>query len=95
VEEKCAACGTCMLGEYSGICPITRRAKRLLNGPCGVSREDLCEVRTDRQCTWQLMYLRTKEIGQMDRLRKITPPKNWNASLDEGYKAIIHKDHRI
>ncbi len=37
--EKCAGCGQCRLAEFAGICPITRCAKRLLNGPCGGSRD--------------------------------------------------------
>jgi ferredoxin len=93
--EKCSACGACVLSEYGGICPITRCAKRLLNGPCGGSREDRCEVRPDRQCAWQLIYERLRGIGQLDRLKKIMPPKNWNVSLDGGYRVIIREDHRI
>ena len=31
--EKCIACGSCVLHEYGGICPITRCAKHMLNGP--------------------------------------------------------------
>jgi ferredoxin len=30
--EKCIGCGSCRLDEFAGICPITRCAKRLLNG---------------------------------------------------------------
>jgi ferredoxin len=93
--EKCSACGTCVLSEYGGICPITRCAKRLLNGPCGGSREDRCEVAPDKQCAWQLIYNRLKDIGQLDRLKKIAPIKNWNASLNGGYRVIIREDHRI
>lgn len=93
--EKCAACGACVLGDYGGICPITRCAKRLLNGPCGGSREDRCEVRPDRECAWQLIYNRLKGIGQLDKLKKITSAKNWNASLDGGYRKIVREDHRV
>jgi ferredoxin len=93
--EKCSACGACVLSEYGGICPLTRCAKRLLNGPCGGSRQDRCEVRPDRQCAWQLIYNRLKDIRQIDRLRKIASAKNWNASLDGGYRVIIREDHRI
>lgn len=93
--EKCSACGACVLGDYGGICPITRCAKRLLNGPCGGSREDRCEVRPDRQCAWQLIYNRLKDIGQLDKLKKITSAKNWNMALDGGYRMIIREDHRV
>ena len=93
--EKCAACGSCVLSEFGGICPVTRCAKHLLNGPCGGSREDRCEVRPDSDCAWQLIYQRLKDIGQLDRLRKIQPPKNWNSSLSGGSRVIVREDHRI
>ncbi len=93
--EKCAACGSCVLSQYGGICPITRCAKRLLNGPCGGSRRDRCEVRADRQCAWQLIYERLRGIGQVDRLKEIAPPRNWSSNLDGGYRMILREDHRI
>ncbi|MCE5249040.1 methylenetetrahydrofolate reductase C-terminal domain-containing protein [bacterium] len=93
--EKCTSCGACVLSDYGGICPVTRCAKRLLNGPCGGSREDRCEVRPDRECAWQLIYNRLRDIGQLDRLRRIAPPKNWKTSRDGGCRVIIREDHRI
>ncbi|MGA2322652.1 MAG: methylenetetrahydrofolate reductase C-terminal domain-containing protein [Sedimentisphaerales bacterium] len=93
--EKCAACGECVLHEYGGICPVTRCAKHMLNGPCSGSREDRCEVNPERQCAWQLIYKRLKDIGQLDRLKKIKPPKNWNHSQSGGYRTIIREDHRV
>jgi ferredoxin len=93
--EKCAACGSCVLDKYGGICPVTRCAKHMLNGPCGGSREDRCEVRSDRPCAWQLIYTRLKNIGQLDRLNKIESPKNWNSSLSGGPRVIVREDHRI
>jgi ferredoxin len=93
--EKCAACGVCVLHEYGGICPVTRCAKHMLNGPCSGSREDRCEVNPERQCAWQLIYKRLKDIGQLDRLKKIKPPKNWNRSQSGGYRTIIREDHRV
>jgi ferredoxin len=93
--EKCIACGECMLHQYGGICPITRCAKRMLNGPCSSSCEDRCEVNPERQCAWQLIYQRLKDIGQLDRLKEIKPPKNWNRSSDGGYRKIIRQDHRV
>ena len=93
--EKCAACGSCVLDKYGGICPLTRCAKHMLNGPCGGSREDRCEVRPDLPCAWQLIYTRLKGIGQLDKLKQIESPKNWNSSLNGGPRVITREDHRI
>jgi ferredoxin len=93
--EKCAACGDCMLHLYGGICPITRCAKKMMNGPCSGSREDRCEVNPQRPCAWQLIYQRLKAIGQLDQLKKIKPPKNWRPSQSGGCRTIIREDHRV
>jgi ferredoxin len=93
--EKCAACGDCVLHLYGGICPVTRCAKHMLNGPCSGSREDRCEVAPDRPCAWQLIYKRLKDIGQLDRLQDIRPPKNWRPSLSGGLRTIVREDHRV
>lgn len=93
--EKCAACGSCVLHEYGGICPVTRCAKHMLNGPCGGSREDRCEVRPDRECAWQLIYKRLQDIDQVDRLKTLVESRNWNPSLNGGPRRLIREDHRI
>lgn len=93
--EKCVACGKCVLHEYGGICPVTRCAKHMLNGPCGGSREDRCEVRSDRPCAWQLIYQRLKTIGELDRLKTVKAPKNWSTAIHGGSRVIIREDHRI
>jgi ferredoxin len=93
--EKCAACGACVLHLYGGICPVTRCAKHMMNGPCSGSREDRCEVNPDLPCAWQLIYKRLKDIGQLDRLKEIRPPKNWRPSLSGGCRTIIREDHRV
>jgi ferredoxin len=93
--EKCASCGACVLHDFGGICPITRCAKHLLNGPCGGSREDRCEVRPDLPCAWQLIYQRLTNIGQTDKLKKIAPPKDWSTSLAGGCRGAVREDHRI
>jgi len=93
--EKCAACGACVLNDYGGICPLTRCAKHLLNGPCGGSREDRCEVRPDMPCAWQLIYRRLKDTGELDKLEKIAMPKDHSPSLSGGQRKIISQDNRI
>ena len=93
--EKCSSCGNCVLSEYGGICPVTRCAKNLLNGPCGGSSEDRCEIDPDVECAWQLIYKRLKAIGQLDRLKEIKPAKDWSTSLSGGRRKIIREDHRV
>ena len=93
--EKCAQCGACVLADFGGICPVTRCAKHMLNGPCGGSREDRCEIDAKQPCAWQLIYTRMKNIGQLDKLKEIHTIKNWGTSLDGGSRTIIREDHRI
>jgi ferredoxin len=93
--EKCAQCGECLLSDFGGICPVTRCAKHMLNGPCGGSREDRCEIKADQPCAWQLIFKRLKEIGEVDKLKKIHATKDWSKSLNGGSRIIIREDHRI
>jgi ferredoxin len=47
---RCQGCGTCILDQTGGICPIARCAKSLLNGPCGGSTNGKCEVDRETDC---------------------------------------------
>ena len=93
--EKCAQCGACLLADFGGICPVTRCAKKMLNGPCGGSREERCEISADQPCAWQMIYKRLKDIGQLDKLKEIHATKEWSVSLNGGSRKIIREDHRI
>ena len=93
--EKCLGCGSCVLSQFGGICPVTRCAKRLLNGPCGGSSEEGCEVDPERPCAWQLIYGRLKAIGQLDNLERIVPPKDWRTSWHAGARRVVREEHRI
>ena len=93
--EKCLGCGDCMLAQFGGICPVTRCAKRLLNGPCGGSLETRCEVDPDRPCAWQLIYARLKDIDQLERLEEVVPPKDWRPAWYGGARKIIRKEHPV
>jgi hypothetical protein len=77
-SEACRACGQCELGWTAGICPITRCAKSLLNGPCGGSRNGKCEVNPENDCAWILIYNRLKELGQLEQIVKIKAPKDYS-----------------
>lgn len=90
--EECLGCGDCMLAKFGGICPIARCAKKLLNGPCGGSREGKCEVNPDTDCAWQLIIDRLQVMGQLDNLRAYIPPKNWRPSNAGGPRKLLRED---
>jgi ferredoxin len=93
--EKCAGCGNCVLADFVAICPVTRCAKKLLNGPCGGSHEGKCEVNAETDCAWQLIYDRAKSFGQLDKLTKYTPPKDWRTDTAGGVRKLVREDHVI
>jgi hypothetical protein len=93
-EERCQACGDCVLGLTGGICPIARCSKQLLNGPCGGSQNGVCEIDAETPCAWQLIYERMDARGQLDRLLEIQPPKDWSTSRDGGPRKIVREDLR-
>jgi hypothetical protein len=93
--EKCLGCGNCRLGEFAGVCPIARCAKRLLNGPCGGSRQGQCEVRAETECAWQRIYDRCKALGILDRLDAIAPPHDWSTGIDGGPRKVAREDQCI
>lgn len=77
-DERCSLCGECILDKTGGICPITRCAKGLLNGPCGGSQDGKCEISPHLPCAWQLIIERLSKIGELNKLEDIMPPKNWD-----------------
>ncbi len=79
--EMCRACGDCILYETSGVCPITRCAKSLLNGPCGGQAKGKCEVGGwKNDCAWVLIYNRLKERNRLDLFTKFRPPRDYRIS---------------
>lgn len=82
--EECRQCGDCILARTGGICPITRCAKSLLNGPCGGSVQGRCEVDPSIPCGWQMIYDRMKALGRLESLSAIEPVKDWSSSWHGG-----------
>lgn len=76
ITEYCQLCGECIVEYTGGLCPVALCAKGLLNGPCGGASEGKCEVFKDRDCGWQLIYERLKQIGRLDLMRQYQEPKN-------------------
>jgi len=78
-DERCAACGDCRLEETGGICPITRCTKGILNGPCAGTKNGKCEANQDMDCAWVLIYQRLERLGQLEKMRRYYPPRNFLA----------------
>jgi hypothetical protein len=75
-HEVCDQCGHCVLGYTAGICPITACHKGLLNGPCGGTNNGKCEIDSEKDCAWTLIYQRLKEQGRLDLMKKYQPVMN-------------------
>ena len=79
--EMCRGCGDCILFETGGICPITRCAKSLLNGPCGGQAKGKCEVGGwKNDCAWVLIYNRLKERNKLELFKKFRIPRDYRIS---------------
>ena len=75
-NEICTQCGTCIIGETGGICPVTNCHKGLVNGPCGGTDKGKCEIDNLKDCVWTLIYNRLDEFGRLDSMRKYQKPRN-------------------
>ncbi|MCP4117931.1 MAG: hypothetical protein GY737_21545 [Desulfobacteraceae bacterium] len=76
-EERCRACGECVVGYTGGVCPVTRCAKGLFNGPCGGTSGSMCEIHPNIPCAWVEIYNRLKEQNRLDNIKKIKPVVKW------------------
>ncbi|MCX8118924.1 MAG: methylenetetrahydrofolate reductase C-terminal domain-containing protein [Desulfobacterota bacterium] len=95
-EERCQACGNCILERTGGVCPVARCAKQLFNGPCGGSSKGKCEIKVERDCAWQLIYDRLKNLNQLHRLEEIIPARRWGVeSRDRGPRRIVREDLKV
>ena len=90
--ERCQGCGECILARTAGICPVSRCAKRILNGPCGGSSNGKCEINKELDCAWQLIIDRLKALGKLDDYEKITPIKDWSTERAGGPRKVIRED---
>jgi hypothetical protein len=64
-KKFCSVCGTCVLALTGGICPRTRCAKGLINGPCGGFVNGKCETGQNKDCAWVLIYEKLKKNGKL------------------------------
>ena len=92
-SENCLACGDCKLGIFGGVCPVTRCAKSLANGPCGGSSKGRCEVDPEHlECGWQLIHDRLQKLGRLDVLTEVVPPRDWSKTHAGGPRRLVRED---
>lgn len=90
-REKCVGCGDCVLAHTGGICPISRCAKRLLNGPCGGSSRGKCEIGGDVDCAWHMIIDRLAALDRLEDYEKIQAVKDWSQDRGGGPRS----SHRV
>ena len=90
--ELCAGCGDCLLEKTGGVCPIARCSKSILNGPCGGSQDGKCEIDSEIDCAWQLIYDKLSALGRLDRLTEISGPRDWRTNRDGGPRSLRKDD---
>jgi len=83
-DEICTQCGTCILGETGGICPVTSCHKGLVNGPCGGTNNGKCEIDSEKDCVWTLIYNRLKDLNRLDLMRTLQKPRNHQGEPSPG-----------
>jgi methylenetetrahydrofolate reductase (NADPH) len=69
---NCKDCGDCSLPDIEYLCPESQCAKNQRNGPCGGTRDGLCEV-ADFECIWSRAYDRAKYEGNEQRMLDHAP----------------------
>ncbi len=93
--ERCQGCGQCILAKTGAVCPITRCAKRLMNGPCGGSTRGKCEISQDTDCAWQLIIERLRVLGRLDEYEKLFPIKDWSTDRAGGPRKVVREDIQL
>lgn len=94
-QETCSACGNCTLDQTFAICVETRCAKGLRNGPCGGARDGMCEANPQIECVWLQVYAKARSMGQLDKLRRIIPIKDWSDSRHGGPRRLLREEKEI
>ncbi len=87
-SEVCLQCGDCVLAKTAGVCPVTACHKGLMNGPCGGTKDGMCEIDSTVDCAWTHIYERLKEMDRLDLMRNYCEPKNHQAMPKPG-KVVV------
>lgn len=90
----CRDCGDCSLPDVAYVCPESQCAKNQRNGPCGGTRDGLCEV-YDSECIWSQAYERLKAYGEEDSMLDgpVVVKDNALARTSAWANAFLGRDH--
>jgi methylenetetrahydrofolate reductase (NADPH) len=90
----CRDCGDCSLPEIAYVCPESQCAKNQRNGPCGGTRDGLCEV-YDTECIWAQAYERLKAYGQEEQMldNDVVLKDNRLAGTSAWKNTFLGRDH--
>jgi methylenetetrahydrofolate reductase (NADPH) len=91
----CKDCGDCSLPEIAYVCPESQCAKNQRNGPCGGTRDGLCEV-YDSECIWSQAYERLKGYGEEESMLDgpVVVKDNALAGTSAWANTFLGRDHR-
>lgn len=88
--EQCCGCGDCILAFCGGICPVTRCAKKIFNGPCGGSKNGKCEISEEVDCAWALIIDRLRNLNQLYLLDRVISVRDWSRDRGGGPRKLVH-----
>ncbi|MFH1241675.1 MAG: methylenetetrahydrofolate reductase C-terminal domain-containing protein [Pseudomonadota bacterium] len=96
VMLSCQQCGDCGIQHTGFLCPESHCPKHTRNGPCGGSKDGMCEVHTDRHCLWYRAYLRWASINRPDRvIEDFVPPRMWELNHTSSWLNFhLGRDHQ-
>ena len=91
---RCKDCGDCSLPEIAYVCPESLCAKNQRNGPCGGTRDGLCEV-YDTECIWSQAYERLKAYGEEEQMLAgpVVVKDNALAGTSAWANSFLGRDH--
>ncbi|MDP2158095.1 MAG: methylenetetrahydrofolate reductase C-terminal domain-containing protein, partial [Nitrospirota bacterium] len=59
-----------------------------MNGPCGGTDKGKCEVSSEIDCAWFLIVERMKQLGTLEKLSDILPPRDWSTGTHGGPRRV-------
>jgi methylenetetrahydrofolate reductase (NADPH) len=92
----CQDCGDCGLPDVAYCCPQSKCAKQQRNGPCGGSKDGMCEVYPDEKpCVWTVAYKRLKGAGRLNEMRDgyVSPRKTELEHTSGWANYFLGRDH--